>query len=367
LLADTFQMYEEDRDMISNLMMENSKRRTHQKQLDIRVIMGNPPYSVGQKNANDNAANVRYENLDEKIRGTYVKHSNATGKRALYDSYVRAIRWASDRVGEAGVMAYVSNAGWIDSASTSGLRKCLVDEFSNLYVFNLRGNALTQGEQRRKEKGNIFGENTKTPIAISVFVKNPNSTEHGRIYYYDIGDYLSTKEKLDRIKNFGSINKMKWENIVPDERNDWLNKRDTSLEKFPVIGNKRGEEKGLFSNYSRGIMTCRDAWCYNASKHKVEENMKRMIGVYNSEVDRYQNSDKSIKVEDFIEKDLTKIKWDGTLNKNLIRGKKCPYDQASMRKSLYRPFTVNWMYFDKDYSGAIGQLPSILPPPDILM
>jgi len=260
-------------------------------------------------------------------------------------------------------MAYVSNAGWIEKDAASGLRKCLVEEFSNLYVFNLRGNAQTQGEQRRKEKGNIFGGNTKTPIAISVFVKNPNSTEHGRIYYYDIGDYLSTKEKLDIIKRFASIKNIEWENIVPDERNDWLNKRDISFEKFPILGAKRIKEEGLFSNYSLGVTTNRDAWCYNASKSKVEENMKRMIDFCHSEVDRYQDSDRSIKVEDFIEKDLTKIKWDGTLINNFFKSKEVSYEHTSIRESLYRPFTVNWVYFDKYYNSSVHQLPSILPPP----
>jgi predicted helicase len=192
-LTDTFQLYEQDRDLVSDMMADNGSRRSRQKALDIRVIVGNPPYSVGQGSANDNAANVSYLKLDGRIRDTYAARSDATNKNALYDSYIRAIRWASDRIGDAGVVAYVSNAGWIDGNTTSGLRQCLVDEFSLIYVFHLRGNARTSGEQRRKEKDNVFGMGTRTPVAITFLVKNPNSKELGKIKFRDIGDYLRAR------------------------------------------------------------------------------------------------------------------------------------------------------------------------------
>jgi predicted helicase len=191
-LADTFQMYEKD-DLISHYLPDNSERRKRQKETDIRVIVGNPPYSAGQSSANDDNANVGYPGLDESIRATYVKRSRNTNKRALYDSYIRAIRWASDRIGASGVTAFVTNAGWIDWNAADGMRACLASEYTDLYIFHLRGNARTSGEQRRKEKGNVFGEGTRTPVAISIFVKNPGATEHGRIFHHDIGDYLDQK------------------------------------------------------------------------------------------------------------------------------------------------------------------------------
>lgn len=365
LLTDTFQMYEQERDMVANLLPDNSERRTRQKGLDIRVIIGNPPYSAGQNSANDNAANIAYPQLDVKIRDTYAAHSTAYLKNSLYDSYIRAIRWASDRIGNAGVMAYVTNAGWIDGNATDGLRKCLAEEFSDLYVFHLRGNARTSGEQRRKEKGNVFGEGTRTPVAIYVFVKNPTATEHGRIQFHDIGDYLSQQEKLNIIRDFHSIDGIAdaqgWMRIVPDAQNDWLDQADPSFDKFPLIGAKRGEDQGLFENYSQGVKTNRDAWCYNASRTKLERNMRRMIDFYNSEVDRFQASDKKQRVEDFINTDPKRMSWDRVQRNDVPRGKKVPYNESSVRLGLYRPFDNRWMYFDRYYNNCVYQIPRVFP------
>ena len=206
-LTDTFQMYEKD-DLISHYMPDNSERRKRQKATDIRVIVGNPPYSTGQRSENDNASNVTYQGLDGKIRSTYAARSNATLRRNLYDSYIRAIRWGSDRIGKnGGVMAYVSGSAWIERGFADGMRKCLTEEFSNLYVFHLRGdirkNMLSKG--RAGEGGNVFGSGSMTGVAITLFVKNPNASEHGRIHFFDIGDNLSEKEKLAMIRDLGSI------------------------------------------------------------------------------------------------------------------------------------------------------------------
>ena len=192
-LTDTFQMYE-GKDELALYMPDNSERRTRQKELDIRVIVGNPPYSSGQNSANDNNANVGYPGLDGRIRDTYAARSTATNKNALYDSYIRAIRWASDRIGDAGIVAFVTNAGWVDGNAADGMRACLAEEFTDLYVFHLRGNQRTSGERSRKEGGKIFGSGSRAPIAISVFVKNPDAAEHGRIFFHDIGDY-STRSR----------------------------------------------------------------------------------------------------------------------------------------------------------------------------
>ncbi len=224
-LTDTFQLYEKE-DLVSELMVDNSARRTRQKELDIRVIMGNPPYSSGQTSANDKNANVAYPSLDEKISQTYAANSTATSTKNLMDSYVRAIRWGCDRIGDSGVMAYVSGSAWIERSFADGMRKCLADEFSNLYVFHLRGdirkNMLSKG--LAKEGDNIFGSASMTGIAISIFVKNPNAKEHGQISYHDIGDDLSEDQKLEIISTFESLNGITtadgWLDIVPDKHSD---------------------------------------------------------------------------------------------------------------------------------------------------
>ena len=225
-------------------MPDNSGRRTRQKKTDIRVIMGNPPWSAKQESANDNAANQEYLGLDGRIRDSYARHSSATNLNILYDSYIRAIRWASDRIGDSGVIGFVTNAGWMDGNAMDGMRKCLAEEFSSLYVFHLRGNARTQGEQRRKEKDNVFGEGSRAPVAITIFVKNPEATGHGRILFCDIGDYLDRDAKLEAVRQFGSIRGIKvneadgWTRITPDTKNDWLDQRDPKLDQFLMIGSK---------------------------------------------------------------------------------------------------------------------------------
>ena len=198
-LTDTFQMYEQDRDMLSDLMTDNSDRRTRQKALDIRVIVGNPPYSVGQGSANDNAANLAYAKLDARIAATYAARSSATNKNGLYNSYIRAIRWASDRIGTHGIVGFVTNGGWVDGNAADGIRLCLAEEFSSIHVFHLRGDQRTSGDRSRREGGKIFGSGSRTPVAITLLVKNPAAVEQGRIRFHDIGDYLNSRtETYDR-------------------------------------------------------------------------------------------------------------------------------------------------------------------------
>jgi predicted helicase len=310
-LTDTFQLYEQQRDLVSDMMAVNTNRLTRQKELDIRVIVGNPPYSSGQKSENDNAANLDYPKLDSRIRNTYAERSKATLKNALYDSYIRAIRWASDRIGNRGVIGFVSNAGWIDANTADGMRKCLAEEFSSLTILHLRGNQRTSGERSRKEGGKIFGQGSRTPVAIAILVKNPASSSRGAIRFHDIGDYLTREQKLAAISGFGSIGGIclanKWIEIQPDEHGDWLNQRDARFDDFIALGDKgNGEEdsSSLFSNYTRGVATSRDAWCYNSSKDALIEKMGYMIASYNAEVKKLNAlnhiSEKTSRVERLI-------------------------------------------------------------------
>lgn len=370
-LADTFQMYEKE-DLVDTLLMDNSARRRRQKQLDIRVIIGNPPYSAGQSSANDNNQNVAYPHLDSRIETSYAQRSKMTSVKNLYDSYIRAVRWASDRIGTAGVIGFVTNAGWIESNSADGLRQCIVEEFANIYVFHLRGNARTSGEQRRKEKDNVFGGGSRAPIAITLLVKNPNAKTHGRIYYYDIGDYLSREEKLDKIKAFGSIagidDSKYWQTIVPDKHGDWLKQRDDSFMELLVLGDKKSNRQKLFDNYSLGVATGRDVWCYNASKKTVLENVEGMINFYNSELDRFDEffpdldrKQREEKIDDFINLDRTKISWERGLKNELAKGKKITFEPNAVVQSLYRPFTKQWLYFSRKMNAMVYQVPQIFP------
>ena len=370
-LTDTFQLYEKD-DPVSELLVDNSKRRSRQKKLDIRVIIGNPPYAVGQEDANDNNARIAYPSLDARIRDTYAASTLAQNKNGLYNSYIRAIRWASDRLGESGIIGFVTNAGWIEGMAGSGLRQCLAEEFSQLYVFHLRGNARASGEIRRKEKDNVFGMGSRAPVAISLLVKNPNATQHGQIFFRDIGDYLSREQKLETISAFGSIAGITaaggWQTIMPDEHGDWLKQRDTSFAEFIVMGDKNNEGINLFDNYSNGVKTQRDAWCYNASKSGVADNMTRMIAFYNAEAERFAKAHESLskkqrdeKVDSFIDTDPARISWTRALKQDLAKGRRFAFDETCLVPSLYRPFTKQWLYFNRRFNEMVYQMPRIFP------
>jgi len=371
-LTDTFQMYEKE-DMVDALLEDNSARRKRQKNLDIRVILGNPPYSAGQDSANDNNQNITYPHLDSRIRDTYAARSKATNKNALYDSYIRAIRWASDRLEDNGVIGFVTNAGFLEANTADGLRQCLAEEFSSLYVFHLRGNQRTSGELSRKEGGKIFGSGSRAPIAISLLVKNPHAKAHGQIHFHNIGDYLSREDKLEKISDFRSIDGISqtndWQSITPDRHGDWLNQRDDSFDEFISLGSKkRGTETTLFNNFSRGLETGRDAWCYNPSKSALSTNMKNMVTFYNSEAERYSQehgdidkSDAAKTVDQFINTDPTKISWTSSLKDSLAKQKTFEFEEQSLVTSLYRPYSKQWVYYDGNFNHRTGQMPHIFP------
>ncbi|WP_375657824.1 DEAD/DEAH box helicase [Bartonella sp. CL436QHHD] len=371
-LADTFQMLKE-KDLMEGILKENSEYLELQKKLNVEVIFGNPPYSTKQKNENDNAKNTPYPILDKRISETYAAHSKATNMQAIYDSYIRAIRWASDRIDNAGIIGFVTNAGFINGSSTDSLRKCLVEEFSSLYIFHLRGNQRTSGELSRKEGGKIFGSGSRAPIAISVLVKNPNAQQRGKIYFRDIGDYLTRQEKLTMIESLGSIDgitrsKQGWQIITPDKHGDWIKQRDDSFKKFLAIGVKKGHDKKLFKIYSCGLKTNRDAWAYNSSYKILENNMHNMITFYNSEVERfndaYPHADHKIRanaVNNFINADESKISWSHNVKQELVRGKILKFEDACLMQSLYRPFTRQWLYYNRTFNERVYQTPRIFP------
>jgi len=368
-LTDTFQMYEKD-DLISHYMPDNSERRKRQKAMDIRVIVGNPPYSSGQTNANDDNANVGYPMLDDRIRSTFAAKSTKTSLKNLYDSYIRAIRWASDRIGDAGVIAYVTNAGWVDGNFADGLRACLTEEFTDLYVFHLKGNTRTSGERARREGGQTFGSGSRAPISINVFVKNPNAVKSGRVFFHQVDDYLNREEKLSILRNFGSLRGVSgvggWTEIVPDDKNDWINQRDKGFDKFIRMGDKKNKTNAvLFENYSLGINSNRDAWAYNFSQKQLLVNMESTIEFYNSEVERYKQKPSNVKTNEYIDKNPRQISWSSSLIPRLERNQVGLFDPAKSRRSIYRPFQRVWMYFDKMFIHRTGQMTSLFPEPNV--
>lgn len=356
VLTDTFQMYEEGDPLDLEMFVDNTERILREMETPIHVIVGNPPYSAGQKSANDNNANQSYPTLDEQIAKTYARGAKATNINSLYDMYIRAFRWASDRIGARGIVSFVTNGGWLDAQAMSGFRKSLVEEFNSIYVFNLRGNARTQGEQRRKEKDNVFGQGTRTPICITMLVKNPESDEHGAIYYHDIGDYLDRETKLAIVTSSIDDESFEWDKLVPDRHSDWLNQRDDSWYEFAPMGiEKYKKPLGVFETWSCGLKTQRDPWAWNYSRETVTKDMKRLIDAMNTEIARCEG------YEDRIEYDATKYSWTRRLLDYAKKGEQIEYDAKHVVQALYRPFCKEYVYYDAKMNERTYQQPRLFP------
>lgn len=368
VLTDTYQMNEGKGTLAEKMFPENNQRVALQNKSEIRVIIGNPPYSAKQSNENEGNKNLKYPQLDETIRNTYAKYSTATNKNNLYDSYIRSIRWASDRIKDNGIVCYVSNGSYIESNSMDGMRKCLEEEFTSIYFLNLRGNARISGEQRRKEGGNVFGDGTRTPIAITLFIKNPAKKGTCELFYHDIGDYLSREEKLKNITEFGSFRGIKWQKLFPNSVHDWINKRDPVFDNFVSIGDRKDKTtQMIFNEHSNGLLSSRDAWIYNFSRNKLTSIMQRMIDFYNSQVDLYQKhcsklqKNKRMEIDKFIDNDPKKISWSSSLKTYLERYLKFDFSSECLIHGSYRPYCKQWFYFDNYLNHRVSQLRKIFP------
>ena len=373
-LTDTFQLGEEasEENLYSEQFPINSKRVIEQKKKRITVIVGNPPYSIGQKSANDNAQNQTYKTLESRIENTYVAQSTAALNKSAYDSYIKAFRWASDRIDDkdGGVIGFVTNGAWLDANGLDGMRKCLEKEFSSVYVFNLRGNQRTSGELSRKEGGKIFGSGSRTPIAITILVKRPKeANQKARIFYRDIGDYLSREDKLRIIRNLTDISNpaMLWSAIVPNEHGDWLNKRSELFKLYtPLEPEKKFNQKSktVFNTFAIGLASNRDTWVYNFSKQAVGKNMSAMINFYNRQQHAYQQTIKQnpdLSVEEFIDTDPTKISWTRSLRNSIRKKQNYVYSDEKLRIGTYRPFQKQYLYFASEFNEAIGLLTDCIP------
>ncbi|MFQ7431010.1 MAG: type ISP restriction/modification enzyme, partial [Sutterella wadsworthensis] len=343
--------------IFSTTLGENNARLVELNRQDIRVIIGNPPYSVGQDNANDDNQNEHYDELDDRIAKTYAAKTEAVNKNSLYDSYIRAYRWASDRIGNKGIIGFVTNAGWIDSNSADGMRKCLTEEFSSIYVYHLKGNQRTSGERSRQEGGKVFGEGSRAPVAIVFLVKNPASTERGKIFFHSVDDYLTREEKLACLREDRSMAYTQTNVIVPDAHGDWLNQRDDSYAKFMRVDGKKTKESSIFLNYSNGIKSGRDSWVYNSSRNRLCENIKTSINYFNACVDNLLSNKDYLPI-----KDDAKIKWNETQD-TLFQKKEYAqkFDLTKIRLSVYRPFIPSFLYFDKFWNLRQYQMTKIFP------
>jgi predicted helicase len=370
-LTDTFQLGEADSSekLFSEMFPQNSERVKNQKKSSIRVIIGNPPYSVGQKSANDNAQNQKYDLLERRIEETYIASVSVTQKKSLYDSYFKAFRWASDRIDKkkGGIIAFITNGNWLNSATGAGFRKSLKDEFSNVYVLNLRGNQNSSGEISKKEGGKIFGSGSRIPTAITILIKNSGILNNGKINYYDIGDYLSREDKLKKLKEWNGINNIKWEIIKPNQEGDWLNFGNNLFKEFISLSPEKKyaiNSTSIFNTYSLGLSSNRAAWVYNYSKSRCFENMQITIDFYNSQLNEYNNlsgNSRNIPIKNFVTYNSKKISWTVGLMKSLKSNKKLSLNKSNLALSLYRPFQKQFLYFNRVFNEQPGQQNKFFP------
>ena len=363
-LTDTFQLHEGDGTITEDFegLAANNERAKAEKDSTITVIVMNPPYSSGQNSANDDNQNLAYPRLDARIAATYADQSSGVNKNSLYDSYFRALRWASDRIGERGVIAFVSNSSFVDGNSADGVRLSLQEEFSQIFIYDLKGNARTSGERRRREGGNVFEEGSRTGVAITVLVKDPSHSSTAEVFYAEAEDYATRQEKLDQITAYGSIEGISgadaFRSVTPNQHGDWISSRDERFMTFQEIGNKslKGKEAtpAIFRQYSNGLKTNRDAWCYNFSQEAVELNMRRMIDNYNAAVEAGTTAEA-------INTDSTQINWNRQLIRDLVSRKHHEFNADSIRSGIYRPFCAQSVYFAREMNDMIYQLPQFLP------
>ena len=368
-LVDTFEIAEERQ--LQLFTRANTARVEKQKEAPMFVVIGNPPYNVGQINENDNNKNRKYETMDARVRETYSQDSAATNKNALSDPYIKAIRWALDRIGEEGVIAFVTNNGFLDGVAFDGMRKHLADDCDAIYILDLGGNAR---KGLKVSDANVFG--IRVGVSINLFVKKKeNPSESPRIFYYPTDELWNRKQKFDFLNGSQHAGEIAWQSTQPDSRQTWLTEGlHAEFDSFIPIGTKetkatKGEVANvIFKTYSSGVKTNRDAWAYNFNQDALTENISGMIETYNEQVFKWERrKNRDTDLDDFVIADNEKIGWSSGLKLKLKSGKTVDFSEEKVRTALYRPFTKSNLYFDRMMTERVYVFPSIFPTPETEM
>ena len=367
-LVDTFDLAENRQ--LPLFALDNTRRVEAQKETPMFVVIGNPPYNVGQVNENDNNKNRKYETMDKRVAETYAKDSKATLKNALADPYVKAIRWASDRIEEEGVVAFVTNNSFLDGVAFDGMRKHLADDFDAIYILNLSGN-VRKNPKLSGTTHNVFG--IQVGVSINFFIKRHDNTDaHAEIFYARVDEFWRKEDKYRYLDSKEHYRNIEWKPITPDRRYTWLTEGlHAEFETFIPIGTqeaKAEQSEGrdvIFQTYSNGVKTNRDAWAYNFNRNALAENISGMIDTYNEQVFKWEHrGDRDANVDDFVLSDEAKIKWSSGLKQKLQRRQIAEFADTKIRQSLYRPFTKSNLYFDRMVNDRVLVFPSILPTPE---
>jgi len=336
----------------------------------VNVIISNPPWRAGRENENVGRQNIRYEHLGKRIEQTYAKYAKQLGVtlvNSLYDTYLQALRKASDRI-EEGVIGFVLNNGWLKSLAGRGVRKALSEEFAEVYVYDLKGDARTRGEERRKQADNVFGDQSRAGVSLLFLVKRKDKKGLAKIFYKEVRDYAKKEEKFAELREWeNQLDQIPWQEITPNQKHDWINQGEEKFESFVKLGDKKNKhEITVFDQYSSGLNTSRDAYAYNFSRDELRKHMGRLIDTFNEHLERVWNGEITPdNVEEKIERNQKKIKWDSSLKECLFKlREKQTFKEDKLFSSFYRPFVPMWVYFDKVFNSRTGLLPFIFPTPD---
>ncbi|RKU27405.1 DNA helicase [Candidatus Poribacteria bacterium] len=368
-LVDTFELAEDKQ--IPLLAPANTQRVEKQKQTPMFVVIGNPPYNVGQVNENDNNKNRKYETMDKRVAETYVKDSKATLRNKLSDPYVKAIRWASDRIGKEGIVAFVTNNGFLDGIAFDGMRKHLAQDFNIIYHIDFKGNARTSGERRRQEGGNIFDDQIRVGIGISFFIKKGNSTSKStKVFIHTVDEYLKANEKQSLLTQFTDISAVSFNKIKIDEKYTWLTEGlHSEFYDYIPIGiksskNNKEPKSTIFNIYSLGVATNRDYLAYSYNLSLLEDKVKTFIEIYNTSLDRRKRQDKKHSIDDSIDTNDPRIKWTRQVKRSLNKMESNNFEVTHIRRALYRPFNRQYLYFDNFWNEERYQQYRIYPTKD---
>ena len=368
VLTDTFNLHTGRSGFPKDWLPGNSERAERQQKLPIQVIVGNPPWSTGQRSAADDNPNVDYPEIERRVAQTYADRSTATLKSSLYDTYKMAIRWASDRIGDQGVIAFVTNGSWIDGNVDSGVRACLAEEFTSIYVLNLRGNQRTQGERSRREGGKVFGQGSRAPVAVTILVKNPHAAyERCRILYRDIGDYLARQDKLKMLRDWDSIAGIEdWEEIRPDRHHDWVGQRDEAFHALFPLGSKeakaRKTDDTVFQLFSNGYKSGRDAYVYNFSRRECADNASKMVNEYRAAL-TVRETNPAYTIDAVVKSHSSSLRWDDKLKRQARRKTAADYSENHIRSVAYRPFVKQFLYADPIFAQREALTGELFPSP----
>ena len=328
---------------------ENTARVKKQQSTPIFVIIGNPPYNVGQVNENDNNKNRKYEEMDNRVSQTYGKGSKATLLRKLSDPYVKAIRWASDRIADEGIVAFVTNNSFIDGVTFDAMRKCSAQDFDEIFILDLGGN-VRENPKLSGTTHNVFGIQVGVSISILVKSKSVQQPKQAKIYYSRLDKFWRKEQKYNFLNEKEYIGNIVWDEIQPDAKYNWLTKGiRADFDTFISLGTKESKSsketnvEAIFKLFSLGVSTNRESLVYSFDKEALEERVKQFGDDYNTEVSRYIQKGKPNDIDKFV--NYTLFKWSRNLKRHLKTGDIFNFIESNIRTSLYRPFTKQWLYF----------------------